>query len=133
MSDGSVVTNSSDNRIAGLGSADMSANELGMSNNFRPGELETQTDTASQTMQIRGGQSSQSNIAVMGCIYDDDYNADRTDYWGMVRLESDGSAWVTGHIHRIFEEADVYQYPKGSTSVTNENEDASLFGSFRLK
>ena len=104
-----------------------------MSNNFRPGELETQTDTASQTMQIRGGQSSQSNIAVMGCIYDDDYNADRSDYWGMVRLESDGSAWVTGHVHRIFEEADVYQMPKGSTTVTAESEDASLFGSFRLK
>jgi len=133
MSDGSCATNSSDNRIHGNGNGDVDANEIGHSPNYRPGEVETHTDTASHTMQVRGGQGSQNNIAVMGMRYDADYNKDRTDYWGMLRLESDGSAWATGHIHRIIEEADIYQFPFGSTTVTAENEDASLFGSFRLK
>ena len=131
-SEGKCVVTQDDAESAGLGNNDMNSNELSHTANFRPGEFNSNLDTANQTRHVRGGQGSMNNIAVMGVTSTYDYSSDVTTYKSVLRIESDGSAWVTGEIHRTIEEADVFQFPKGTTPVA-ENEDASLFGSFRLK
>ena len=129
-SNGRINAVGSEAAYAGFANGDTPAEKATMTSLWRPGEqMAGWDDTANQSFEVRGGTNSQNNIMCCGIRSDPRTYTDVTIYPSFMRMEQNGKVWVTGHgWHRNIEEADVYQNAMGSTSVTNESEDADLFG-----